>query len=101
MTLDTAWVVRACVLRELEKRLSDIPWVETWQEMYDPCIFKDNGLRMVGSRKAIPCPTCKGASFRHGTKGTWGEVRTRAGWGDIKSYIYIKDMPRVSKHWED
>jgi hypothetical protein len=64
VTLETAWMLRAWILRELATHATTVPWAEEWAEMYDPCVFKDNGLRMVYSRKAVPCPTCNGKSFK-------------------------------------
>lgn len=74
MTLDTAWCVRAWILRELDSEAGGIPWAEAWSEMYDPCVFRDNGLRMVGSNKAIICPTCNGKSFKRGGDEYDGQV---------------------------
>ena len=57
---EAVWKVRAVVLRELESRLTGVvPFVSPWLEMFDPCVLMDNGLRMVGSRKAEICPDCK------------------------------------------
>jgi hypothetical protein len=30
-----------------------------WKGAFDPCVFENNGLRMVGSRKAAACPACR------------------------------------------
>ena len=30
-----------------------------WNEALDPCVYTSSGLRMLGSDKASPCPTCK------------------------------------------
>jgi hypothetical protein len=64
VNLETAWTLRAWMMRDLEREMSTIPWVSTWQDMFDVCIFADNGLRMIGSRKAIPCTSCKGSSHK-------------------------------------
>lgn len=74
--LDTAWILRAWIIRELDQLLSvtgpegDWPMRDSWVEAYDPCVLKDNGLRMMGSRKAEICPECKGRSCRPGAKST-------------------------------
>ena len=71
--LDTAWVVREWILRELDSQLSpndNFPLMEPWTEAYDPCVFYDNGLRMIGSRKAEICSVCKGQCYRRGKKTT-------------------------------
>ena len=72
--LETAWILRAWIVRELDAVLKitdaegDWPMRDSWVEAYDPCVLKDNGLRMIGSRKAEICPECKGRSFNRGAK---------------------------------
>lgn len=72
--LDTAWILRAWIVRELDALMKitgpegDWPMRDSWIEAYDPCVLKDNGLRMIGSRKAEICPECKGKSCRRGSK---------------------------------
>jgi len=72
VNLETAWILRAWILRELSTRLvDDFPQMEAWTEAYDPCILLDNGLRMIGSKKATPCDVCKGEScYKRGKKTT-------------------------------
>lgn len=66
VSIDTAWQLRAWILRELDAGASTsvVPWAESWSEMYDACVFLDNGLRMVGSNKAAKCTACDGKSFK-------------------------------------
>ena len=79
----TSWQLRAWMLRELEAGLSGFqsdgvtpkfPIKTSWSEAFDSCIFEANGLRMIGSRKAIKCPQCNGESYK--TDGEWGTVCT-------------------------
>ena len=58
----------------MEDMTKVVPWIEMWTEMYDPCVFRKNGLRMVGANKAIECPTCDGKSFKRTEKDGLGEV---------------------------
>lgn len=73
-TLDLAWELRAWSLRVLQRELADMPLVGNWNDAFDDCIFFQNGLRLIGSRKAIPCTTCRGECFKMNTNGS--------GWGD-------------------
>ena len=72
LDLDTAWVLRSWIIRELEQKMpaAEFGMLDTWMEAYDPCVLKDNGLRMIGSRKAEVCPVCKGRSFKRGPQTT-------------------------------
>ena len=75
VNLDTAWVLRAWMLREIEKNMSDLKIATRWSEVFDTAIFRDNGLRMIGARKATVCPTCKGKSYKRANRGDeWGDV---------------------------
>jgi hypothetical protein len=45
--------------------------MEPWYDGYDPCVLLENGLRMIGSKKAEPCPTCRGECvYKRGKKTT-------------------------------
>jgi hypothetical protein len=68
--LQTARKIRALILlrifdaiqRDPEGPIATMPIVEGWETIFDPMIFDKNGLRMIWSRKAPPCPACKGVS---------------------------------------
>ena len=70
----TSWQVRAWMLRALEAELrpDNFPLATRWAEAFDSAIFGANGLRMVGSRKAIKCELCDGNSYKN--VGEWGSV---------------------------
>jgi hypothetical protein len=81
--LNTAWVLRAWLVRELDAKMptyisaaasastTGFPLMEPWVLCYDPCVLLDNGLRMIGSKKAEPCPVCKGKDcYKRGKKTT-------------------------------
>lgn len=72
--LETAWILRAWIVRELDAGMpasADFPLMDPWVVCYDPCVLLDNGLRMIGSKKAEPCPVCRGrSSYRRGKKTT-------------------------------
>jgi len=38
--------------------------VVPWSEIVDPAIYEHCGLRMLYSRKSVPCTTCGGASYK-------------------------------------
>lgn len=73
---ETAWQLRAWILRALEAEMTDMPLATRWAEAFDDCIFRLNGLRMLGSRKAIICPQCKGQSYKREGRDDdeWGTV---------------------------
>ena len=62
LSVQDAWIMRAWIVRELDKQLpsKELGMCETWTEAYDPCVLLDNGLRMVGSKKAAKCKKCHG-----------------------------------------
>ena len=72
--LETAWILRAWIVRELDIKMPPSPTfslMDPWYLCYDPCVFLDNGLRMIGSKKAESCPACKGKHcYRRGKKTT-------------------------------
>jgi hypothetical protein len=60
--LDTSWRLRVWMLRELELFFGDRLRPENaggWMEAFDFCVLDKNGLRLVGSRKAVACPAFK------------------------------------------
>lgn len=60
-----ATLVREVVLHYLNTSSDSsliIP-LNTWSEVYDESIIKDNGLRMIRSRKAEKCSFCHGKTF--------------------------------------
>jgi len=72
----TAWQLRAWTLRALEAGMTGMPLATRWAEAFDDCVFEANGLRMIGSRKAIICSQCKGQSYKREGKDEdeWGTV---------------------------
>ena len=71
--LPAAWILRAWIIRELDVAMSTDQYgiLEPWYEGYDPCVLLDNGLRMIGSKKAEACPDCGGRfSYKRGKKTT-------------------------------
>lgn len=41
------------------------PLKENWKIIFDPALYKGNGLRLLGSHKAIACKKCKSERDRH------------------------------------
>jgi len=73
--IQTAWLLRAWMLREIESGMAGaIVLPGGWAEAFDPSIFESNGIRMIGARKAIVCPKCKGMSYRRRKSGVGGTV---------------------------
>jgi hypothetical protein len=82
VSIAQARTLRAVMIRAA---MRDIPAPEGnagpvggWPTAFDPCIFDANGLRMIHSRKAGPCPDCKGTSKQAFTR---DQLRTKSGGG--------------------
>lgn len=54
-----AMKVRKGVLQKLEKQFGKRHADDPWHKVVDDCVFKANGLRMIGSSKMVPCVACK------------------------------------------
>jgi hypothetical protein len=59
------WMLRSSMVRLCEKFAVSVPIIGTWQDAFDPRIYCENGLRMIGSRKAEHkhCNACQGRYF--------------------------------------
>ncbi|MDR3542382.1 MAG: hypothetical protein P4L69_15685 [Desulfosporosinus sp.] len=95
----TAWQLRAWTLRALDSEMATFPLMTRWGEAFDDCVFEANGLRMIGSRKAIVCSQCKGQSYKREGNGDdeWGAVCSvcqdvgRVDLGRPYSLLYVAD----------
>lgn len=57
-------IVRPAVVRELDAQMpigEFFPLMELWNETYDPCVYQENGLRLMYSHKCKICNVCKRA----------------------------------------
>lgn len=68
----TAWQLRSWIISEFETQLADIQISTSWSDAFDSCIYQANGLRMIGSRKAMVCPSCRGQSYKR--TDDWGQI---------------------------
>ena len=57
---DGAMTIRKAIIQLLEKRFGPREVYNPWSDVVDETVFKENGLRMVGSRKMSKCKVCKG-----------------------------------------
>jgi len=56
-----ARLIRAGVIAHWLSQYGNLETVQNdWHLIYDGAVYLQNGLRMVGSRKMVPCPNCKG-----------------------------------------
>ena len=55
-----AMTLRKAMIQLLEKRFGPREVYNPWSDVVDETVFKENGLRMVGSRKMSKCKVCKG-----------------------------------------
>jgi len=46
-------------LNNLKKTSLQLPSYASWEKIVDESIYIGNGLRMIGSRKVVDCPSCK------------------------------------------
>lgn len=64
---DGALTLRKAMIQLLEKRFGQREVYNPWSDVVDETVFKENGLRMVGSRKMSKCKVCKGKAAAGGT----------------------------------
>lgn len=57
---ENALILRKAMIQLLEKRFGSREVYNPWSDVVDETVFKENGLRMVGSRKMSKCKVCKG-----------------------------------------
>ena len=58
VTRETCLMLRLAILQELEKKFGKRLPHNTWADVLDRCVYEQNGLRMIGSRKMSKCKTC-------------------------------------------
>lgn len=59
VTTDQAEMIRAAWVQHFQKRFGFRGGHNPWEDVFDNCVYRGNGLRMVGSDKMEPCPACK------------------------------------------
>lgn len=60
VTLDQALRIRQSVIDALEVVFGPRePPRNSWEDVVDESVYGDSGLRLLGSRKGVPCPACK------------------------------------------
>jgi len=60
VTADQALVMRGAALGKFRQIYGLMDQVQNpWEEILDEAVYVGNGLRMIGSRKAVKCPDCK------------------------------------------
>jgi len=65
VTAQQALTMREAQLVAFRKEYGDMEGVQnSWDDVLDVAVYMANGLRMVGSRKTILCPTCKNSKKR-------------------------------------
>lgn len=55
----TALGIRNICLEALHKYGGSRPEVNPWEDVVDKCVFEENGIRMIGSRKIQNCQHCR------------------------------------------
>lgn len=58
VTRETCLMLRLVILKELEKTFGKRLPHNTWADVLDRCVYEQNGLRMIGSRKTSKCKDC-------------------------------------------
>lgn len=59
VTKEQAKVLRVHIVRALESSFGPRPDYNPWSDVFDECVYKGNGLRMTGCRKAERCRDCQ------------------------------------------
>ena len=63
---ELALKIRLAWIQHFEKRFGRRHPENIWEDVFDSTVFLANGLRMVGSDKMNPCPSCKGRRPKSG-----------------------------------
>jgi hypothetical protein len=59
ITPDHAKEIRLKIIEKLTITFGERPDFNSWEEVVDLAVYEDNGLRMIGCRKMVPCKYCK------------------------------------------
>ena len=59
-TSDQAEKIRSGWIQHFEKKFGKRQKHNIWEDIFDACVYRSNGLRMVGQDKMERCPHCKG-----------------------------------------
>jgi hypothetical protein len=58
-TAEIAKELRIKIIEHLSEYYGARPTYNSWDDVVDLAVYEDNGLRMIGCRKMIPCKYCK------------------------------------------
>jgi hypothetical protein len=53
-----ALIIREAFIQKLLENHSERPYYNTWSNVVDETVYRENGLRMIGSRKMSKCGNC-------------------------------------------
>lgn len=59
ITAEHAKELRIKFIEKMIEHFGQRHLVNTWEEVVDLAVYEDNGLRMIGCRKIVPCKYCK------------------------------------------
>jgi len=59
ITVENAKKLRILFIKKLIETFGERESYNTWDDVVDLAVYEDNGLRMVGCRKIVPCKSCK------------------------------------------
>jgi hypothetical protein len=59
ITVENAKKIRILFIKKLTETFGERESYNTWDDVVDLAVYEDNGLRMVGCRKIVPCKGCK------------------------------------------
>jgi len=58
-TAEIAKELRLKIIENLSEYYGARPTYNSWEDVVDLAVYEDNGLRMIGCRKILPCKYCK------------------------------------------
>ena len=92
--LNTAWQLRRVILNSIATTTTPFPTPTIpWEDVLDSCVYKENGLRMVGSRKTEICSKCKGVATNDIKKGNSCATCQTTGKVDAgRPYVFYKSF---------
>lgn len=88
VTKHVARIICASVWEELEKEHGPRDSCSPWHDVIDNCVFKGNGIRIIGSRKIQQCSQCKPKNVNQMCGECHGKLRYDSG----KQYGYVGRM---------
>ena len=81
--------MRLAIIAELELLGNDMIGWNSWEDIFDECVYQDNGLRMPGSHKIMKCDSCQRDPIKKKGCGP-GKIGSTIALSDLRIEIFVK-----------